>query len=355
MFVAVIGCLHGELDVIYERIEQMEKQRNITVSLVLVCGDFQTIRNNNDLQCMAVPPKYRRLGTFHQYYFGDKVAPKLTLLIGGNHEASNYLQTLPYGGWVAPNMYYLGYCSVVKFGGLRIGGISGIFGKNRDAHLSHFERLPYDQSTLRSVYHTRLTEVYKLLQLCKQTEDASDQLLDVFMSHDWPVNIHTCGNVDELLRKKWHFRDEVNRNCLGNPLLQPLVHHLKPRHWFAAHLHVNFRATVNFTRPSNQENVDGAETPNHSPLSTHFQSLDKVLPHKRFLEIFEINPVNPSESTTLEYDPEWLTILKKTDHLMQVDRQEITFSQQDISRCANEISVTPEEIEQTIQLFNGNL
>lgn len=32
----------------------------------------------------------------------------MTIFIGGNHEASNHLQELPYGGWVAPNIYYLG-------------------------------------------------------------------------------------------------------------------------------------------------------------------------------------------------------------------------------------------------------
>jgi hypothetical protein len=32
--------------------------------------------------------------------------------VGGNHEASNYLQELPYGGWVAPNIYYLGYAGL---------------------------------------------------------------------------------------------------------------------------------------------------------------------------------------------------------------------------------------------------
>lgn len=57
-----------------------------------------------------------------RYYSGEKVAPILTLFIGGNHEASNYLQELPYGGWVAPNIYYLGRAGVVRFGNLRIGG-----------------------------------------------------------------------------------------------------------------------------------------------------------------------------------------------------------------------------------------
>jgi hypothetical protein len=47
--------------------------------------------------------------------------------VGGNHEASNYLWELYYGGWVAPNIYYLGHAGVVNFGGARVGGLSGIF------------------------------------------------------------------------------------------------------------------------------------------------------------------------------------------------------------------------------------
>ena len=43
-----------------------------------------------------------------RYYSGEKKAPILTIFIGGNHEASNYLQELPYGGWVAKNIYYMG-------------------------------------------------------------------------------------------------------------------------------------------------------------------------------------------------------------------------------------------------------
>lgn len=44
--------------------------------------------------CRSVPCLPRR------YYSGEKKAPVLTVFIGGNHEASNHLQELPYGGWV---------------------------------------------------------------------------------------------------------------------------------------------------------------------------------------------------------------------------------------------------------------
>ena len=50
-----------------------------------------------------------------------------TLAVGGNHEASNHLWELHYGGWVAPNIYYLGAAGVVNFGGVRIAGLTGIF------------------------------------------------------------------------------------------------------------------------------------------------------------------------------------------------------------------------------------
>jgi hypothetical protein len=32
-----------------------------------------------------------------------------------------------YGGWAAPNIYFLGAAGVVKFGNIRIGGLSGIY------------------------------------------------------------------------------------------------------------------------------------------------------------------------------------------------------------------------------------
>ena len=76
---------------------------------------------------MACPDKYKSMCSFYKYYSGEAIAPVLTIFIGGNHEATNYLQELAYGGWVAPNIYYMGYAGVLEVNGVRIGGLSGIF------------------------------------------------------------------------------------------------------------------------------------------------------------------------------------------------------------------------------------
>ena len=87
--VAVVGCGHGELDVLYETVEEMRRAGE-RVDALIVCGDFQAARNETDLASMAVPDKYRKMGDFHRFYSGEVRAPVLTLLIGGNHEASPY-------------------------------------------------------------------------------------------------------------------------------------------------------------------------------------------------------------------------------------------------------------------------
>lgn len=64
--IAVEGCCHGELDSTYAHIARMEAKHGYKVDCLIINGDFQAIRNHQDLQCMAVPVKYRRLGGFHR-------------------------------------------------------------------------------------------------------------------------------------------------------------------------------------------------------------------------------------------------------------------------------------------------
>uniref|UniRef100_A0A1A7X4N3 Debranching enzyme homolog 1 n=1 Tax=Iconisemion striatum TaxID=60296 RepID=A0A1A7X4N3_9TELE len=300
MKIAVEGCCHGELDKIYETIDYLEKKEGVKVDLLLCCGDFQAVRNEGDLKCMAVPFKYRTMQTFYKYYSGEKKAPVLTIFIGGNHEASNHLQELPYGGWVAPNIYYLGYAGVIRYKGIRIGGLSGIF-KSHDYRKGHHEFPPYNPETLRSVYHTRNVEVFKLKQI---------QIpLDIFLSHDWPRGICYYGNTVELLRKKKFLRQDVESNSLGSPAAEELLAHLQPSYWFSAHLHVKFAAVVQHLPKGNA-----------APRVTKFLSLDKCLPYREFLQVVDL-PDRPSSSEGLEYDPEWLAILKATNSLQRTTPQ----------------------------------
>jgi lariat debranching enzyme len=261
--VAVQGCCHGNLDRIYDTLELYKEKNGKEVNLLLCCGDFQALRNTTDYDTMAVPPKYRDMGSFYKYYAGIKAAPVLTIFIGGNHEASSYLQELYYGGWVAPNIYYLGAAGVVRYRGLRIAGVSGIY-KHHDYRKGRHEYPPYDNSTLRSVYHVRNVEVarLKVLQnLNKSNLDASNNrsAVDVMLSHDWPRGIERHGDTDGLIRRKKFFRQEIEDNNLGSPSNEELLLVLKPKWWFAAHLHVKFKASFQHMSPS-QPTLKCAET-----------------------------------------------------------------------------------------------
>ncbi|KAG7092767.1 hypothetical protein E1B28_009090 [Marasmius oreades] len=259
MKVAVEGCCHGELDNIYKHIEMLEKKNQYNVDLLLICGDFQAVRNHQDLQCMAVPDKYKHLQTFHKYYTGEKKAPVLTVIIGGNHEASNYMWELYHGGWLAPNIYFLGHAGSVLFGGLRISGASGIF-KDYNFPSGYFERMPYDRSAVRSIYHIREFNVRKLSLLPSP---------NIFLSHDWPAGIDQYGDFRALLRRKPHFREEIERGSLGSPPLMGLLHTLQPEWWFAAHMHCRFDATV--VHPNVEDALSVSANPDEISIEEDFE------------------------------------------------------------------------------------
>lgn len=331
MKIAVEGCAHGELERIYDTIEGIEKDGGTKIDLLLCCGDFQSTRNLEDLQTMAVPKKYLDMCSFYKYYSGELVAPVLTIFIGGNHEASNYLQELPYGGWVAPNIYYLGYAGVVNVNGVRIAGISGIF-KGHDFLRGHHEFPPYTESTCRSVYHVRQLEVFRLKQISGR--------VDIFLSHDWPTGIYEYGNKAQLLRKKPFFAADMESGKLGSQPLEELLKAVQPAYWFAAHLHCKFAALVphnhsqklgdaeSSSSSSSSEDEDEEREkvkkaapvppPSKSVPVTKFLALDKCLPRRAFLQVVEV-PSDPIEGTPrLEYDAEWLAILHSTNHLISV-------------------------------------
>mmetsp|Transcript_15811 Transcript_15811/g.23789 ORF Transcript_15811/g.23789 Transcript_15811/m.23789 type:complete len:517 (+) Transcript_15811:84-1634(+) len=321
--IAVEGCCHGELDIIYDTIREAEKRGGPKVDLLLVCGDFECVRTNTDLQCVAVPQKYRKLNTFHQYVTGEKVAYVPTIFIGGNHEASNILHSLYYGGYVAPNIYFMGFAGVVWFGGVRIAGISGIFNQ-RHYRIGHFELPPYTPDTLRSIYHQRELEVFRMAQITGR--------VDIFLSHDWPTDIWEYGDKERLLQRKPYFRDEMDSGSMGSPPLMHLLRGLRPSLWFSAHLHVKFAAIYSHEQlltedssgvsdvKGNVQGTDNISRPAEAlkPTSTRFLALDKVLPGRDFLQIMKVVKTRtaPNDGNFIQHDPQWVAILRKTHSLL---------------------------------------
>ncbi|KAG4193615.1 hypothetical protein ERO13_A07G233600v2 [Gossypium hirsutum] len=234
MKIAVEGCMHGDLDKVYDTIKYIENTRNIKIDLLLCYGDFQAVRNGKDMDSLNVAPKYREMKSFWKYCSGQEVAPVPTIFIGGNNEASNYLWELP----------------------------------------------PYNDNTIRSVYHVREYDVHKLMHL--------EKLIDIFLSHDWPLSITDYGNWQQL----------IQQGTLGSKPAAQLLKKLRPSYWFSAYLHCKFTALV--------EHEEGGRV-------TKFLALDKCLPGRKFLQV--------------QYDEEWLAITRKLNCVFP-----LTFRRGDVGR-----------------------
>ncbi|XP_010715016.1 lariat debranching enzyme, partial [Meleagris gallopavo] len=228
-----------------------------------------------------------------------------------------------------------GYAGVVRFRGVRIGGISGIF-KSHDYRKGHFECPPYNQQTIRSAYHVRNIEVFKLKQL--------KHPMDIFMSHDWPRSIYHYGNKKQLLKMKSFFRQEVESNTLGSPAASELLQHLKPNYWFSAHLHVKFAAFMQHETKSKEE----------LPKATKFLALDKCLPHRDFLQIIDIEH-DPTAGDSLEYDAEWIAVLKATNNLINVTQSSWNVPENNGLHTKWDYSATEEAIKEVLEELNHDL
>lgn len=224
------------------------------------------------------------MGDYHDYYSGQREAPYLTIFCGGNHEASNHMFELYHGGWIAHNIYYLGAANVVRFGPLRIAGMSGIW-KGYDYRKPHYERVPYRPEDLHSVFHVRELDVRKLLQVRTQ--------VDIGLSHDWPREIEMFGDHKKLFRKKRGFQEDSLHGKLGNPAAREVLDRLRPAYWFSAHLHVEFAATLAHDNVATKKvDVD----PN-VPAAWGVELADPVVPVDE--PIAPANVDKPNENATL--------------------------------------------------------
>ncbi|CAB4254934.1 similar to Saccharomyces cerevisiae YKL149C DBR1 RNA lariat debranching enzyme, involved in intron turnover [Maudiozyma barnettii] len=329
--IAVQGCCHGELNNVYRTVSRMNSNKKI--DLLLILGDFQSLRSPADFDSISIPPKFRKLGDFHKYYNNEMSAPVPTIFIGGNHESMRHLMLLPYGGYAAKNIYYLGYSNVIWFKGVRIGSLSGIW-KEWDVDKPRFEwdvlESQHWQRGIKSLYHVRQRELLPLYML-----DDSRQRMDIMLSHDWPNEVVYYGDVERLLKTKPFFKKDINNKELGSPINSELLNRMSPKWWLSAHLHVKFTAEVN--NDSNDENgqkpksdsknmdeinldldldLDSDSDPDPDSVAekkvsrtTSFLALDKCMPRRQWLEIIEVEADTTHASyinDAMYYDPEFI-------------------------------------------------
>lgn len=168
------------------------------------------------------------------------MAPFYTIVIGGNHEDLVFLGSMyklillinhcrPDGGLLAHNIYYIGRSGFVNFKGKIIGGISGTYSKYK------FASLPSNCD-----HYYRNSDFNKIQQNLKD--------VDIFISHDWPQNIAHYGKLDDLLKVKSFLRREIFSGEFGSPPLFRLLHEMKPKYWFSAHMHIFYEAYYGPTR-----------------------------------------------------------------------------------------------------------
>lgn len=89
-----------------------------------------------------------------------------------------------YGGWVCPNIYFLGYSNVLDFAGLKIAGISGIFDKKKKSSLnSSHQHSRISRNDIKFSYYYREPEYKKLFSVSLVYVFSSTRIKLIFFYH----------------------------------------------------------------------------------------------------------------------------------------------------------------------------
>ncbi|KAG9393657.1 Calcineurin-like phosphoesterase [Carpediemonas membranifera] len=284
MRIAVIGDVHGEYSKAYDHVAKLEKEDGKPIDLVIMCGDLKTMRDEGDLDTLQAPEKYRKTNDFVDYYWGKKTAPYFTICISGNHDSMNHITALPYGGWLAPKMYYLGRSACVTYKGLRIAGLSGIF-KPYSIDLPLPGHAPFDESDLISSYHQRTVDMEKLAGL---------DPVDISLSHDWPARIlMTPGADTRKIRSNLVKEDRIGH--FGSQFAAQMIKDLSPAYHFSGHLHHEWSVKTG---------------------STQFMALAQADKKNdaEFVKVIDIEPRGGAKDTGLELDGKFVANLTNGHH-----------------------------------------
>jgi len=280
--IVVTGCLHGHWDELLDSIDGYN-QSGTHIDFAIVAGDAQTFRTESDMESFAAPQKYHLMGSFYKIFTGERVSPCPIIVVGGNHEASDLFLNLPFGGWIAPNVFYTGKANSINVGSVSISCLSGI--PDNDSYFRPCkEKYPLKgPKDIRTCYYPRAFSDFQLSGLFST---------DLFVSHEWPSSIPSRYGGNYLKQRRNDIIQGDLKDSFGHKMGMHLINTLKPKYWFAAHHHLYFYAKIN-------EN-------------TNFLALPKP-PKNDWSIIYNIE----GTMGPIMYRGMWLSILKATENEMK--------------------------------------
>lgn len=239
---AVVGDVHDHFDLLIRRLDAWTKRTGRQLDFVLQVGDLQANRHSDDLETMATPQKYRRLGDFHKLFASSQVLPWPLYFIGGNHEPYGWLDQHPGGATLMPNLHYIGRAGTVRLAGLQVVGMSGIYSELR----FNLPRPPVGDILKHSRKHYTF-----------HTEDDVSKAVDfgradILLLHEWPQGVLAGEQPANWLHLKHGAVHGGEIDKFGNAFGRYLLDTLRPAIVFCGHMHMPFEAEIT--------NADGLTT-----------------------------------------------------------------------------------------------
>ena len=214
MKIAIFGDIHGHWCAFRDTVARIHEKTPL--DLVLQCGDAQPFRDEEDLEYMACPEKYRELGDFWFVHQGGERFPVRTLLIGGNHDPWNVFDQNPLGCELAPNIEFMGRVGMRRIDGLKIVGVSGVYSEKYfgEPHMGW----PYPRNLKKQATYYNSADIKKAMSFGQP---------DILLLHEWP---HLMSKArDDSWPSNW--------NNVGSEELSVLIESLSPRWCFCGHMH----------------------------------------------------------------------------------------------------------------------
>jgi hypothetical protein len=206
--ICAVGDVHGHIDAMYRIVDELERELDRVVDLVLQVGDFGIWPDPQRLD--EATRRHGGAGDFPRWLAEHRHAPRPTIFIAGNHEDFGYLlESGP--GELLPGLCFLPWAAVTQFKGLRIGGLGGCYSSRSYAMPS------LDRKRRR---HYCRTEVREL---------AAAGSLDLLVIHDAPAG--RFSDIRSGWERSWTTHAEG---------LTELIEATRPRLCLHGHLHGRF-------------------------------------------------------------------------------------------------------------------